>query len=357
MVSTFVDTTPVPLSTYSCLCLKKGGLVSITPQTNIDLATMADKLLACDNFVISGHVSPDGDCIGSALALAEALRQQGKTVTCVLASNDPVDGNLRFLPGVETLIPAQMFDGVAQTFIGVDVPLRSRLGDYTPALLDACDTSFTIDHHAVETPMCEWVYVDPDVSSTTLLIWELAKLLGADRSGVIAEACYTGLVTDTGRFQYQNTTPEAFAAAAEMLEAGVDVAKVSREIYQSRSLPSLELEARAIDRMEMLHDDRVVMSWLSRADFEELHAIKADAEPVIDKLRSIKGVSVACILREQEDHIRGSFRAKDNTDVSELARKLNGGGHRAAAGFTLNMPLEEAKELVAQLLEEAVLLP
>lgn len=331
--------------------------MAVTPQTNIDLEQLAEKLLACDNFVISGHVSPDGDCIGSALALGEALRQRGKKVTCVLASDDPVDNNLRFLPGVEDLVPACEFNGVAQTFIGVDVPLRTRLGDYTPALLDACDTSFTIDHHAVDTTMTQWVYVDPDVSSTTLLIWELTKWLGADRSGIIAEACYTGLVTDTGRFQYQNTTPQAFAAAAEMLEAGVDSARVSREIYQSRTLPSIELEARAVARMEMLHDDRVVISWLSRSDFEELHAIKADAEPVIDKLRSINGVSVACILREQDDHIRGSLRAKDNTDVAAIARKLNGGGHSAAAGFTLNTSLEEAKERISSMLEEAVLIP
>lgn len=331
--------------------------MSVTPQTNIDLKTMADKLLACDNFVISGHVSPDGDCIGSALALREALRQCGKTVTCVLVTDDAVDSNLRFLAGIDTLVPACEFTGEAETFIGVDVPLRSRMGAYVPALLDRCKTSFTIDHHAVDAPMCEWVYVDPDASSTTLLIWELVGYLGVDRSGAIAEACYTGLVTDTGRFQYQNTTPDAFAAAAEMACAGVDVAYVSRCLFQSRSLPSIELEARAIARMKMLHDDHVVMSWLTREDFEELHAIKADAEPVIDKLRSIDGVSVACILREQEDSIRGSFRAKDNTDVAALARQLQGGGHRAAAGFTLNMPLDEAKAMVSSLLEEAVLLP
>ena len=331
--------------------------MTVTPQTNIDLKTMADKLLACDNFVISGHVSPDGDCIGSALALGEALRQCGKTVTCVLVSDDPVDKNLRFLPGVETLVPACEFAGVAETFIGVDVPLRSRLGDYLPAILDQCQTSFTIDHHAVDTPMCQWVYVDPAASSTTLLIWELTGLLGADRSGVIAEACYTGLVTDTGRFQYQNTTPEAFVAAAEMASAGVDTANVSRQLFQSRSLPSIALEARAVERMEMLRDARVVISWLTCEDFEELGAIKADAEPVIDKLRSIDGVSVACILREQDDCIRGSFRAKDETDVSALARQLNGGGHKAAAGFTLPLPLEEAKALVRGLLEEAVLVP
>lgn len=329
--------------------------MAVTPQTNIDLEAMAEKLLACDNFVISGHVSPDGDCLGSALALAYALRQKGKTVTCLLVSDDPVDKNLRFLPGVDQLVPASQFAGNADTFVGVDVPMRGRLGEYVPAILDRCSTSFTIDHHAVDTPMCQWVYVDPDSSSTTLLIWELAKYLGADRSGVIAEACYAGLVTDTGRFQYQNTTPLAFKAAAEMLEAGVDPAKVSCQLFQSRTLPSIELEARAVHRMQMLHGSQVAISWLTREDFEELNAIKADAEPVIDKLRSIDGVSVACILREQEDCIRGSLRAKDNTDVSAIARKVNGGGHKAAAGFTLYTSLEEAKATMIQLLEEAVL--
>lgn len=329
--------------------------MTVTPQTNINLQAMAQKLLACDNFVISGHVSPDGDCLGSALALAEALRQKGKTVACVLVTEDPVDKNLRFLPGVDSLVPASQFQGPADTFIGVDVPTRARLGECVPAILDACSTSFTIDHHAVDSTMCEWVYVDPEASSTTLLIWELSALLGADRTGTIAQACYAGLVTDTGRFQYQNTTPQAFVAAAEMLESGVDAAGVSRCLFQSRSLPSIALEARAVERMTMLHSDHVVLSWLTREDFEELQAIKADAEPVIDKLRSIDGISVACILREQDDCVRGSLRAKDNTDVSAIAKKVNGGGHKAAAGFTLETSLEEAKTIMSELLEEAVL--
>lgn len=328
--------------------------MALTPQTNTDLASVAAFLQSHDDFVICGHVSPDGDCLGSQLGLAAALRSLGKRATCLLAKDEPVDVRLSYLPGIGDMVPAASFAGDAQTFVAVDVPTRDRIGQAAAALLDRCAASVTLDHHAVDSSMTDLVYVDPDAASVTMLVWEVAGLMGADLAGDVATCCYTGLVTDTGRFQYQNTDRAALLAAAGMVGAGADPAAVSRAVFQNRSLPSIRLEGLAIDRMELGADGAFALSWLSLADFAAENAVKADAEPIIDALRSVAGVRIACMLREQDDVVRGSIRAKDATDVAAVARRFGGGGHRAAAGFTLECTLDQAREAVRAALTEAV---
>ena len=308
-----------------------------------------------DDFVVCGHVSPDGDCLGSQLALTAALRRLGKRVTCVLVKDEPVEANLlRVLDGAQDLVFAGAYKGAPGVFVGVDVPTRERIGEAACALLDQAPFSFTIDHHAVDTTMCDMVYVDSDAASTTMLIWELAGYLGVERTGAVANCCYTGLVTDTGRFQYQNTDERCMSLAAEMVAAGADPASVSREVFQNRTYASMRLEATAIMRAEFSEDGATALGYLTREDFARFGAQKSDAEPVIDALRRIAGVRVACMLREQEDCIRGSLRAKDDTDVSAIARTFGGGGHVAAAGFTLHCTLDEAVAQVRAALAEAV---
>lgn len=328
--------------------------MSVTPQTNTTLPGLAVALAERDDFVICGHVSPDGDCIGSQLALMHALRSLGKRAVCLLAKDEPIDARLAFLPGSDGLVPAALYDGPAATFVAVDVPMRDRMNSAAAHLLDACAFSATIDHHAYDERMTDLAYVDPASASTTMLVWELAGLMGAERGAELATCCYTGLVTDTGRFQYQNTDAAALAAASAMVAAGADAAGVAREIFQSRSLPSVELEALAVERMRFGADGDWALSWVMRDDFEATGAVKADAEPHIDALRSLRGVRVACMLRDQGDSVRGSFRAKDGTDVAALARTLGGGGHRAAAGFTVSGPMEAAVGRISALLDEAL---
>lgn len=323
--------------------------MAVTPQTNTTLEEIAQQLLTHDNYVICGHVSPDGDCLGSQLALAWALRQCGKQVAGVLARDEPIDGTLAFLPGAQDLVPAVSFDGPCESFIAVDVPTPERLGDAARLQAQAAFT-VTVDHHAVPQAMSQLSYTDPDAASTTMLVWHLAALLGCDRDKLIATCAYTGLMTDTGRFQYQNADGAAFTAGAEMVAAGAEPSVISRNFYQNRSRASVALEAVAIDHMVFSPDGRAVLSWLSLDDFERCGAVKSDAEPLIDVLRSVAGVSVACMLREQPTEVRGSFRAKDDTDVAALAAQFGGGGHRAAAGFTIHEPLPQAVAAVTQLL-------
>lgn len=329
--------------------------MSVSPQTNCTLVELAARLRACDDFVICGHVSPDGDCLGSQLALMCALRRLGKRAHVVLVKDEPIEKNLSIaLPMVDEFVFAGDFDGVCNTFIGVDVPTRERIGEAACHLLDNAADSFTIDHHAVDETMCETVYVDPDSASASLLVWELAKHLGVSSEGELATCCYTGLVTDTGRFQYQNTDARSFDLAAEMVACGADPASISRAIFQNRTQASVRLEAIALAHMQLDDSLGIAITHLSRDDFKAAEAVKSDAEPLIDVLRSIAGVRVACILREQEDCIRGSLRAKDSTDVSAVAREFGGGGHVAAAGFTLHCTLDEAVCVVKDALRKVV---
>ncbi len=328
--------------------------MSVTPQTNTDLATIARFLCEHDNYVICGHVSPDGDCIGSQLGLMLALRSLGKQVNCVLAKDEIVDPTLSFLPCFDELIPASSFSGHPLTFVAVDVPNRERICEWAAALLDECTASVTIDHHAIDSTMTDLVYVNPDVAAVAMLIWQVVDLMGVIRTPDIATCCYTGLATDTGRFQFQNTDGAALSTAADMVNAGADPALIAREVYQNRSIPSIRLEGRTIEHLSVGAGGAFVIGWLLRDDYDELGAVKADAEPIIDTLRSIAGVRVACFLRGYTGEIRGSLRAKDDTDVAAIAERFGGGGHRAAAGFTLECSMEEARATLEAALTEAV---
>ena len=328
--------------------------MAVTPQTNTTLAGIAQALLERHSFVICGHVGPDGDCIGSQLALAAALRAAGKQATCVLAREEPIDHALSFLPGASDLIPAAQYHGEFDGFIAVDTPVPDRLGDAVP-LHGQAPFTVTIDHHAVSKAMSDLSYTDPDIASTSQLIWHLITLMGVEPDPIMATCVYTGLVTDTGQFAYQNADIDAFRDAEAMVSAGANPSYIARQVFQNRRLASVLLEGRMIDRIQLVGDGQIAISWISRTDFEECDAVKADAESLVNVLRSLAGVRVVCLLRDQVKDIRGSLRAKDDTDVSKIARLFGGGGHTAAAGFTLHCSIDHAVDLVLDTLEEQVL--
>lgn len=325
--------------------------MTVTPQTNVDLAAIAARMKELDSFALCGHVNPDGDCLGSQLALAWALRSLGKTADVLLARHDDLDAGMRSLPGSEDLLPAGEYAGSPQAFVACDVPTTERLGE-AAAVQARCQETFTVDHHAVETCMSRHNYVDPDAAATALIVWNLVKELGVTPDARIAQCAYAGLMTDTGSFRHQNADSACFVAAAEMVAAGAqpDVAAVA--FFQNRSLASLRLMERMLEHAEFDLDAGLAISYVTLQDFAACEAVRADAEPLIDVLRSVSGVRVAAILRENGGEVRGSLRAKDATDVSRVARSYGGGGHVAAAGFTYEGALSDAlRDVRAALLE------
>ena len=314
--------------------------MALTKQTNTTLEEIAQVMDRNQSFVICGHVGPDGDCLGSQLALAHVLIAKGKDVEVILAANDPIEPSLSIMPGFERFIPSDRIDVECDVFVGVDVPTRERIGEAAARLLDKATTSVTIDHHAVDTTMCQYVYVDPDAASTSILIWQLACILMENPPIECAQCAYTGLVSDTGCFQYQNVDERAFSIASQLVAAGAQPEVVARETMHNRTLASLRLESRVIERMELLNEGKCALSWVTAKDMSDFSAEKSDTDALINVVRQLQGLRVACVLREQGDLVKGSLRAKDDTDVSVLARKLGGGGHKAAAGFTVDGPLD-----------------
>jgi len=321
-------------------------------RTNATAAQMAAALADCGCFAICGHVNPDGDCLGSALALAHALRALGKQADVLLVEDVPVEPGLRFLPGFEGAVPACRYEGTPDAFVYVDVSVRKRIGAAAD-IAGAAAHRFAIDHHAGTEEVAELNLIDPDAAACALLVWDVVRELGVDPTSDIALCAYTGLMTDTGRFQYQNTDERAFATAAQMVAAGAAPAFAAREFFQSRTMASLQLEQRMVARMEQIAQGDIAFSYVTLEDFAECGAVNSDAEALIDTLRSVRGVRAACLLKERDGFVRGSLRAKDDdTDVAAMARVLGGGGHRAAAGFTLETGLDEAISQVKRLLSE-----
>ncbi|MBE6464183.1 MAG: bifunctional oligoribonuclease/PAP phosphatase NrnA [Eggerthellaceae bacterium] len=325
--------------------------MAISAQTNTTLQAIAQVLSSRDGFVICGHVNPDGDCVGSQLALANALRALGKTATCVFAQDIPHESTLACLPGFDGIIPSSEYAGSVDTFIAVDVSDAKRMGD-AAKLFESASFRIIIDHHEVDTCISELNYVEPDAASTSMIVWELIGYLEVEHDPDAAACAYVGLMTDTGRFQFQNTDARAFSAAAEMVKSGADPSSLSTAIYQNRTRASVSLEHIMLGNVIYDDEKKFVVSWVSRDDMESVGAKRSDAESLIDTLRSIRGIRVACMLRGEDGCVRGSLRAKDGTDVARIARMYGGGGHVAASGFTIHDTMDAARNSVLATLEK-----
>lgn len=303
---------------------------------------IAQALRAHDGFTVCGHVNPDGDCIGSVLGMAHLLRLLGKEVQPIAAMAEPLDASLASIPGADGILRAEDARPTP-VFVTVDATADERLGEAAASLRSRAAFQIVLDHHEVRACSADLCRIEPDAASTTCLVWDLARAAEVPLTKDLAACCYTGLMTDTGRFQYQNADARAFRSAAEMVACGIDVSHISQEFFQNKTVAALRIEALTVERMEFLDGGRAVLSWISKDDLQRLEARRDDCEGAINALRSIGQVQVACVLKEYDaDLVRGSFRSKDGTDVAALAARFGGGGHKAAAGFTLECSLEEA---------------
>lgn len=324
--------------------------MTATPQTNTSIEEAAEELLKHETFAVCGHVNPDGDCIGSTLGLACALKEAGKKAFALTADDVAPDESFSFMEGFGSVVAASEFSQPVDVFVTVDGPNDERIGAAAAAVKARAGLTLTLDHHADPFRHSDLSYTDPDAASTTMIVWEVAKRLGIGREGEaarrVATCCYAGLLTDTGRFMHQNTDFAAMKAASEMVAAGASPSDVATSLFQQRTEASIRLDGVAAERMEVVGGGSAVVSWISLDDMKALGATSHDCENAIAPIRSLRGVNVSCLLKEREDGVRGSLRAKDDTDVSAIAREFGGGGHKAAAGFTLDCSLKEALSVV-----------
>ena len=283
--------------------------------------------------VICAHVRPDGDAIGSALGLTLALRELGVPAIPTLADDRDAPSTYSWLPGFGLYVQAKDLEAPS-VFVAVDTPNLERLGA-ARALAESAGTLIVIDHHPDATEYGNVHVLNKRAAATGELIWQLVEALEVRPTADIALNCYVALLTDTGRFSYQNTTSDSLRDAAKMIDAGVEPSEVARRVYQTRTSASLALEARAMSRLTCVNDALVAYTWVDDADFEETGARPEEAEHLPEAIRVIDSIEVALLLRQKGTEVRGNLRAKTTFDVGAVARRLGGGGHASAAGFTV----------------------
>jgi phosphoesterase RecJ-like protein len=320
-----------------------------SPQTTTsELAATADAIRRGERFVLTTHENPDGDALGSLLATKLAFDQLGKDSVMVLSGDAPLPGEYLFMPLAE--LNRRWPDDVSdRVLVALDCANESRIAD--PDILGRVPFTVDIDHHHDNTRFGDVNLVVPDASSTGEVMRDVFRELGVELTPDIAEALYIALVTDTGRFQYTNTTPKALRLAADLVEAGADVHRIFQGVYESVQFAKLKLLARALDRAQVYEGGRIVISYLLRTDFADVGAAEPYSEGIIDYLRAVEGADMAVLIREPPREggptRRVSLRASvDELDVSAIARKSGGGGHRQAAGFSSEASIEEITEFV-----------
>lgn len=313
------------------------------------MQAVAEAIRTHERFLVTSHENPDGDALGSLLAMHLALQQLGKDSVMVLAGPAPLPGEYRFLElparGLVRDVPG---DHAGRVLVAVDCAQAARLTD--PALLEAT-LVVDIDHHHDNTRFGDVNLVVAEASSTGELLADVFHEVGIALTAPIAEALYTALVTDTGRFQYSNTSPKALRLAADLVEAGADVQRVFQGVYESVQFAKLKLLARALERAQTYAGGRVIVSHLLRTDFAEVGAVEPYSEGIIDYLRSVEGVELAALIREppragspaRKVSVRSSVAS---IDVSAIARKSGGGGHPQAAGFSSDLSIQEITAFV-----------
>jgi phosphoesterase RecJ-like protein len=321
------------------------GHLSATAATR---AQVLRRIREDSSFVLATHESPDGDALGSLVGMHGLLAELGKHAEMFIAPEDlPLPQEYSGMFALEGLLQAPPADIAQRTVMLLDCGNIDR--NSARVLRDGAHL-VNIDHHHDNTMFGTLNYVDPSASCTAEIVWDLTRDLGVRLTPEVAQALYVGLITDTGRFMYENTGARAHIMAADLIEAGVDVPGVYRRLYEELPPQKLALVALALGRVQRFDDGLLTLSVLSAQDFARADADDAYSEGIIDQLRAVQGTKVAVLVREltageRRGQHKVSLRATDDdVDVSAIARAQGGGGHRRAAGFTSAQPLAELIE-------------
>jgi len=309
------------------------------------LREAADLIRRSRKFLIACHVRPDGDTLGSALALANALRQMDKDVTIIAV--DGVPDLYAFLPGSDEIVketPDRDFD----VSIVVDCDGIERVGDALDTVRSA-RFIVAMDHHVYSPPFGNVGLYDSDAAATAEIALDLIDRLGVVLDESTASCLMTGIVTDTGAFRFANVTPRTFLYAARLTAAGASPSGIATLVYESRSPAAARLLGIALGGLKMDGDGGLVWSALSLDDFRRAGASEAETDGIINQITAIKGAQVAILFRETSDGATlVSLRSRGVVDVREIAKLFGGGGHVVAAGCTVQSPLSESERIVIE---------
>jgi bifunctional oligoribonuclease and PAP phosphatase NrnA len=320
-------------------------------MAELELRRAAEALSGRSEVALACHVNPDADALGAMLGLSTFLRKRGATTVCSYG-NEPLEVPrwATFLPGSEDLVPPSDFPKAPPVMVTCDCASFDRLGQLGSPASRAGEVIW-IDHHRSNDGSGTIRIVDGDASSTCELVVRLIEAMGGPLDRDVAICLYAGLVTDTGRFQYQATTPETLRIAATLREHDFDHAELVRALYEDQEPAALRLLGTALGRMAEVPEAGVVWTYLTRADLAEAGVSPADADDLIDVLRTARGSDVAVVLKQQGDgRFKVSMRSRGAHDLAAVAAAFGGGGHRLAAGYTSERgPQDTIDELLTAL--------
>jgi len=322
-------------------------------STNCTFAQIAEAFAAHRRFVVMSHLRPDGDAVGCEVALALCLKAMGKEVA--VWNHDGALEKLRFLPDSELIQKPPTEPEEFDVAIVVDTSTQPRLGDSVAAVRSA-KLWINIDHHISNTGYGDLIYIDSQAPAAGQIVFELIRAAGLPFTPAIADNLWAAIATDTGSFQYSNTTARTFEICAELIRAGVNVGKMSEFLFQTHPRRRLELLRALLNTMKFTCEGRVASFALTQATVAEVGAGPEDTEGLIDTLRGTEGVLVAAFFEELDgDRVRVSMRSKDpRYDVCKICAQFGGGGHTLAAGARTAGDLSTVEAKVLKAISDAI---
>lgn len=315
----------------------------VLEKQNAQFKRIAQLIEQAQTIALCSHTNPDGDTLGSELALSLMIQQKwpGKNLALLLADDEEVPRIYQFLPGSQDLVCAKQYTYAPDVFIGLDMPTINRT-HYGQAVAERAGAIAVIDHHPTdETFGCPQV-TRASAAATGILVAQFAQACDITITPDIANCLFCALVTDTGRFQYQNADAEAFEMASMLVDAGASPSEISLHVYQSFRVEYLHLQSIVMGRIVTFSQGKIAYSYATQDDIERTGAKQDETDGLIDLVRSAEGSQVVLFLKETTDgKVRGNLRAKGDYDVSKVAREMGGGGHVAAAGFTADGDIDD----------------
>ena len=304
------------------------------------------KINSSENICLMSHANPDGDSVGSVLALATfIIENMGNEKNVNIVIKDEIPSNLKFMPNISLIKTDIEYDKV-DLLITLDCASTDRLG-IDESILNSIKYTVNIDHHVTNTQFGNINFIDSEASSTGEVVYDLIKSMNYDISKDIATCIYVSMSTDTGSFKYTNTSSKTHLIVSKLLDKHIDLEMINVELYQNRSIEKTMLLMEGIKNLELYEDNKVGIVSISKEILDSCKAKSQDAEIIVNFIRDIDTIQVACSLREiDEGTVKASLRSKQNIDVSKVALKFNGGGHAKAAGCTIYSNLSEAKEQI-----------
>lgn len=310
------------------------------------------QLRNAEKIAILPHVSVDGDALGSSLALGLALKKLGRDI--IIYTEEEVPDVYSFLPGLGL---ARIYGGEDVRYdlaVVLDTGDLQRLGRRVDIFNTAAGT-INIDHHSTNTGFAVYNHVSVVSSSVGEIIYQILKMMGFYIDSEMALCLYVAISTDTGGFRYSNTTQLTHQIAADLVSSGVDVAETSRRIFETVSVSKVRLAGRAINSLQLFEEEKVALLVLTEEDIRSTGAKDEDCDGIVNIARNIKGVEVGVLLRQREnDEIRVNLRSNAWVDVAQIAKIFGGGGHKRAAGFTVNGRVDDVKEKVMREIRDAL---